>query len=87
MRNGANYAHAMFDWAFPWISSDAAQLGTSGALAALVAALAVWAERRRLRRRMIDAVGCMPWTAIFLLAFLAACVLLGLAARAWFLTP
>lgn len=54
-------------------------------LAALALALtAVWAERRRLRRTNLDAVGFMPWTVIYLISFLAAIVFMGLAAREWF---
>ncbi|ABD26295.1 hypothetical protein Saro_1855 [Novosphingobium aromaticivorans DSM 12444] len=57
---------------------------SAGALALAIAMLAVWAERRRMRRVNLDAVGFMPWTVIYLIAFLAACILLGLAAREWF---
>lgn len=56
------------------------------AIALTVALTAVWAERRRLRRTNLDAVGFMPWTTIYLIAFLIAIVLLGLAAREWFAT-
>ena len=53
--------------------------------AALALALVAWiADRRRLRRSDPDAVGCMPWTAIFFFSLLAAVLLLGLAARWWF---
>lgn len=55
-----------------------------GAIAFAVASAAVWAERRRLRRKNLDAVGFMPWTAIYLTSFLAAIVLFGLTAREWF---
>ena len=68
----------MFDAFFPWLSSDASRLATWGALAALLAGFAVVAERRRVNRTRIDAVGCMPWTVIFLL---------GLAARDYFVSP
>lgn len=57
---------------------------TAGVLALLLAAYAVWAERRRLRRTNLDAVGFMPWTVVYLVSFLAAIVLMGLAAREWF---
>ncbi len=77
----------MSDFAFPYLSSDAAIFAAWGALAAIVAAISTTAERRRLKRSNMDAVGCMPWTVIFLLSFLAAVVLLGLAARDWFAAP
>lgn len=57
-----------------------------GALALAVALISVWAERRRMRRTNLDAVGFMPWTVIYLIAFLTAVILLGLAAREWFAT-
>lgn len=59
----------------------------TGAVALALALVAVWAERRRFRRKNLDAVGFMPWTVIYLIAFLTAVVLLGLAAREWFATP
>lgn len=57
---------------------------TAGAVALAVSVLSVWAERRRFRRANLDAVGFMPWTVIYLVTFLVACVFLGLAAREWF---
>lgn len=59
---------------------------SAAAIALIVALTAVWAERRRLRRTNLDAVGFMPWTVIYLIAFLTAIILLGLAAREWFAT-
>jgi hypothetical protein len=64
--------------------SGAEQLGMVGAAAAAIAAWASLADRRRVRRKNIDAVGFMPWTPVFFIALLTACVTLGLAARAWF---
>ncbi|MCX7285608.1 MAG: hypothetical protein NTX28_16480 [Novosphingobium sp.] len=55
----------------------------TGALALTIAIASVWADRRRLRRVNLDSVGFMPWTAIYLIAFLVAVVFLGLAAREW----
>lgn len=54
-----------------------------GTLAVLVAALAWWGDRRRLRRRDPDRVGIMPWTGLFFWACLAAVLLLTAAAEQW----
>ena len=64
-------------------ASDATWAGLAGAGLLLVALVAAVAERRRHRRTRIDAVGWMPWTSVFLLAFVAGIVLLGLAVRTW----
>lgn len=55
-----------------------------GALAAGVAALAWWQDRRRLRRSDLDRVGFMPWTSLFFWSLMLAVLLLGLSGRAWF---
>lgn len=56
----------------------------AGGLAAAALALTAWlGDYRRARRRDPDAVGVMPWTVLFMLSLLAACVLLGLAGREW----
>ena len=54
-----------------------------GLVAVVICTLAWYADRRRMRRRNLDAVGFMPWTAAFFWSLLAACVLLGLALREW----
>lgn len=53
-------------------------------MAILLAMIAWWADRRRLRRSDPDAVGFMPWTTIYFLAMMIGCVALGVAARDWF---
>ena len=55
-----------------------------GASGAALVALSYWADRRRVRRTVPDAVGWMPWTGIYFTALLVACVAVGIAARAWF---
>lgn len=53
-----------------------------GLLAVAVAIVAWLGERRRMNRSDPDAVGFMPWRTIAFFALFAACLLLGLAARA-----
>lgn len=64
--------------------TDVAIAGTIGLTAALIAAYSRWADVRRLRRSNPDAVGFMPWTAIYFLALFVSCVTLGAAAKGWF---
>ena len=66
--------------------SDFATLRAIGIAATLIAALAWWGDRRRVRRSNLDAVGWMPWTPVFFVALMVACVALGLAVRAWLAT-
>jgi len=63
--------------------TDVAVTFAAGVAAALLAVYSRWADIRRLRRSDPDAVGFMPWTAIYFLALFAACLILGMAARAW----
>ena len=53
------------------------------AAAAAVAAAAWLGDHRRMRRRDPDAVGWMPWTGLFFIALLVACVFGALAFRGW----
>ena len=57
--------------------------GVIGVGAAVIAAFSRWADIRRLRRRDPDAVGFMPWTAIYFCTLFIACIMLGVAARTW----
>jgi acyl-CoA synthetase (AMP-forming)/AMP-acid ligase II len=55
-----------------------------GGLLALAVAVVAWlGDHRRARRKNPDAVGFMPWTTVFFFALFAACLLLGVAGRAW----
>jgi len=68
---------------FLLFASDATLMTLLGAVLLAVALVAVLAERRRNRRKAIDAVGWVPWTAIFLAACFGAAGLLALALQAW----
>lgn len=57
-----------------WFDSNAAFWAAIAALAMVVAVTALVGDLRRTRRRDPDAVGVMPWTAIFLAAFFVAAV-------------
>lgn len=53
-------------------------------LAAVALAILAWAgDRRRMRRTNLDAVGFMPWTPVFFVALMIACIALGFAAKDW----
>ena len=53
-------------------ASEADQLALAGAGFLLLAILALLADRARLKRRRIERVGWMPWTAIFM-----SCMIIG----------
>lgn len=65
-----------------WNDERVAWLLWPGLLALGLAITAWLADHRRHRRADPDAVGFMPWTTLFVLAALAAVVLLGLAVKA-----
>jgi len=68
---------------FLLFASDATLAGLIGGTLLGLAVVAALAERRRLRRRRIDAVGFMPWTAVFFLSFFPGVTLLALAVKGW----
>ena len=68
---------------FLLFASDATFAALAGGSLLLLAVVSAVAERRRLRRTRIDAVGFMPWTAVFFLSFFPGVVLLALAANGW----
>lgn len=68
----------MWHW---WNDETVLWLAGPGLAALAIAVLAWLADRRRVRRHDLDAVGFMPWTGVFFVALLLAVLLLGLAAR------
>ena len=68
---------------FLLFASDATFAALAGGALLLLAALAGLAERRRLRRMRIDAVGFMPWTTVSFLAVFPGVILLALAMKGW----
>ena len=63
--------------------ADFSTMRALGIVAATIAALAWWGDRRRIRRSNLDAVGWVPWTPVFFVALMVAVVSLGLAAKDW----
>ncbi|MXO64247.1 hypothetical protein [Altericroceibacterium endophyticum] len=68
---------------FLLFASDATWLALWAAAAFIVAILAFWAERRRIRRKSIDSVGWVPWTTLFLVSALIGVTLATLAIKGW----
>lgn len=68
---------------FLLFASDATLAGLAGGALLLVALFAWLGERRRARRTAVDAVGCMPWTTLSVLAFFCAVSLLAVSAKGW----
>jgi hypothetical protein len=64
-------------------ASDATLAALAGGALLLLAFVAAVAERRRIRRSQIDAVGFMPWTTVFFLSFFPGVVLLAVAVKGW----
>jgi len=68
---------------FLLFASDATLAGLAGGSLLLIALGAAVAERRRLRRARIDAVGFMPWTAVFFLSIFPGVTLVAMAVKGW----
>ncbi len=62
-------------------ASDAEIVGLWAGVMFSVALLALWGERRRMKRARIDRVGWMPWTTIFLASAIVGAGLLALSAK------
>jgi hypothetical protein len=73
----------MHEPAFLLFASDATLVGIWAAALLLVALCSAVGERRRLRRKSIDAVGWVPWTTLFFLTFFPGAILLALAVKGW----
>ena len=68
---------------FLLFASDATLLALFAGALLLVAAFAAFAERRRVKRKAIDAVGWVPWLTVFFLAFFPGVMLLVFAVKGW----
>ena len=68
---------------FLLFASDATLIGLAGGALLLLALLAFLGERRRMRRKHIDAVGWIPWTTVSFLALFGGVVLLSFAVKGW----
>ena len=68
---------------FLLFASDATLAGLAGGALLLVALWSAVAERRRLRRTRIEAVGFMPWTAVFFLSIFPGVTLVAMAVKGW----
>lgn len=64
-------------------ASDATWAGIAGVALLLFAAVALVADRRRVKRRHIDQVGWVPWTKVFFAALLVGVTLVMFAVKGW----
>ncbi len=68
---------------FLLFASDATWIGLIGGALLLLSVLSAVGERRRLRRKRIDAVGWMPWSTLSVLTAFAGISLLAVAVMGW----
>lgn len=68
---------------FLLFASDATLIGIAGGVLLLIAGAAFLGERRRMKRRHIDAVGWMPWSSLSVFATFAGMVLVAVAVSGW----
>lgn len=68
---------------FILFASDATLAALWGTALLGIAIIALTAEWRRTRRKRIDAVGCIPWTALFLACAISGIGLLTIAVQGW----
>ena len=68
---------------FLLFASDATLAGLAGGALLLISAAAFLGERRRMRRKRIDAVGWVPWSTLSVLTTFAGLSLLAMAAVGW----
>ena len=64
-------------------ASDATIIGLWGAGMLFLSLVAFLGDRRRMRRKAIDAVGWMPWRDVAALSLFAGLVLLAVATTGW----
>jgi hypothetical protein len=65
------------------MASDATWAALAGGGLLVLSLVTGLGERRRRRRTQIDAVGCMPWATLSVLAFMTALVCLAMAGIGW----
>ena len=68
---------------FLLFASDATLIGLAGGALLLIALAAALGDRRRMRRKAIDAVGWMPWTTVSVACLFVGVILLAIAAPGW----
>ena len=73
----------MHEPAFLLFASDATLVGIAGVGLLLVALVSYLGDRKRARRKHIDAVGWVPWSTLSVLTTFAGLSLLTMAAMGW----